>query len=405
MNDCMLVDIHKAHLRAAIMHGSELDDLFLVAIDEEAPVGAIFLGRVRRVLPGINGAFVDLGTATDGFLRASAARGAAAPGSPADDRSIGEDRPRIGDYVTEGQAVAVQVARPGIAGKGPVLTTELTLAGRYLVFRAADPALSISRRIDDEGKRQELAALVEPLLDGANGFVVRTLAAGATAAALRGEAERLRSRWAAIEQGLRTVTAPTRVDDGGAPLLRVLREAELASDAVIRTQGVAGMAELMPEIEGMWPDLGGRVEIDNRPESLFEAAGVNDALAPYLGRHVDLPGGGSLAVEPTQALTAIDVDTGTRSADRGNPVLTANLDAAAEIARQLRIRNLGGLVVVDFVHMRHRDDRDRVVAALRSALDDDRSRVQVLGISPLGLVEMSRERNAYAALTEAMTPE
>jgi ribonuclease E/ribonuclease G len=396
MADRVFIDVLNGHLRAAVMRGGDLDDLFILPLASEPVPGGIYLGRVRRVLSGLNGAFVDIGTAGDGFLRAAAARHAGGRQAAASD-----ERPRIGQLVTEGQALAVQVVRPGIEGKGPVVTTELTLAGRYAVLKGNDPGLSISRRITAAAERERLTALMAPLLDGEVGFILRTAAASVDGDAVRAEAEALRRDWQAVGARLSEGAPPALIEGGPPALLRVLREVDLDPGAEVRVEGVAEFGDLKRRIDATWPDL--RVEAVPPPGGAFEAEGVAEALAVFRNPRVDLAGGGAIWVEATRALTAIDVDTGAASG-RGESILDINLAAAAEVARHLRIRNVGGLIVVDFVHMRQRADRDRVVAALRAACAGDRTVVQVLGLSPLGLVEMSRERNAYAALGEVMGP-
>ena len=392
MADRVFIDVLNGHLRAAVMRGAALDDLFLLPLAAAPVPGGIYLGRVRRVLSGLNGAFVDIGTDGDGFLRAAAARYAGGPRSAESD-----ERPRIGQLVTEGQALAFQVVRPGVGDKGPVVTTELTLAGRYAVLKGHDPNLSISRRISGDAERARLTAVMAPLLDGETGFILRTAAAAVDEAALRAEAEALRRDWQAVSARLSEGSPPPLIDGGPPPLLRVLREVDLEPGAEIRVEGVAGFADLKRRVDAAWPDL--HVEAAPPPGGLFEAEGVEEALAAFRDDKVGLASGGVIWVEASRALTAIDVDTAA-----ARSILDANLAAADEIARQVRIRNVGGLIVVDFVHMRQRADRDRVVAALRDACGHDRTVVQVLGLSPLGLVEMSRERNAFAALGDVMGP-
>jgi len=394
MSDRVLIDVLNGHLRAAILRDGALDDLILLALEARPVAGGIYLGRVRRVLSGLNGAFVDIGTGADAFLRAAAAKFAG--GTPSADAGA---RPRIGHLVTEGQAVAVQVVRPGVGGKGPVVTTELTLAGRYAVLKGHDPALSLSRRIGETADRDRLTAAMAPLLDGETGFILRTAAAAIDPAVLRAEAESLRREWQAVQAKLATGSPPALIASGPPPLLRILREVDIDPGGEIRVEGVTGFAGLKQRIDESWPDL--NVTTAPRGGGLFEAAGVADALAAYTDARVDLPGGGALWIEQTRALTAIDVDTGAASGG-GRAILDTNLAAAAEIARQLRIRNVGGLIVADFINMRQRQDRERVVAALREATAGDRAAVQVLGLSPLGLVEMNRDRNAHAALDDVM---
>ena len=402
MSDRVYADIRRGHLRVAVLWDGTLADLYLLSLDDPAPAGRIFIARVGRVLPGLNGAFVDLGTGSDGFLRATAARHAHlfdGSGRPAADWDP-DERPRIGDFVTEGQRIAVQVSRPSADGKGPTVTTELTVAGRYAVLRAGAPTLSISRRISDDAERQDLGDALTPLLDGDTGFIVRTAAINVDPAAVVAEAEALRDQWSSIRTQLEEGAPPMPVEDEATPLLRILREIEVEEGVEIKTQGLDGVSSVQRHIDRYWPDLAGAIEADAAPEELFERAGINEALAEFEDSRVDLDGGGVVWIEPTRALTAIDVDTAGRSGGGGpgNPIVETNLAAAEEIARQLRVRNIAGPIVVDFVHMRRRQDREAVMASLREACGEDRVPIQVLGLSPLGLVEMTRDRNAFSTL-------
>jgi ribonuclease G len=396
MTDQVFIDTRDGYLRAAVLRDGVLDDLYLLPVADPAPAGAVFIGRVRRILPGLNGAFVDLGTGMDGFLRASAARFAGRSGGGAPF----EERPQISDLVTEGQAALAQVVRPGDAGKGPIVTTDLTLPGRYVVLKGREPTLSLSRRIEEESVRDRLSRALSPLLDGEVGFIVRTAAAAVDEAALRTEAEALRHDWEDLQTRAHQAEAPERIWVNGAPLLRILRELEVAPGTKIRVQGVDEFATARRHVDTYWPDLAGALAAESGPDSLFRATGTEEMLDECAEPEVALIGGGALAIERTRALTAIDVDTGGRSGrgGPGSPILETNLAAAAEIARQLRVRNICGVVVVDFVRMRRSQDRAVVVKALREAFAADHTGVQILGMSPLGLVEMSRERNAYASL-------
>ncbi len=407
MSDLVLIDVVNGHLRAAVLRDGEVDDLFLAPLDEPATAGNVYLGRVRRILSGLNGAFVDIGIGTDAFLRASAARYADrfGPSNREQSRGSEEERPRIGDFVTEGQAVVVQVARPGVDDKGPMVTTELSLPGRYVVLKGCHPTLSLSRRIADEQDREELTDAMTPMLDGDVGWIVRTAALNVDDDAIVAEAQELKRIWGVLSDQAGDADALGAIHVDLPPLARVLREIELEPEDEILVAGEAGLDTVRDRVNEIWPDLAEAIRVDLRPQGLFHVEDAVEALAPFLESEVDIPGGGSLAIEKTRALTAIDVDTGSRSGGQRNPIVETNLAAADEIARQLRVRNVSGLIVVDFINMRRRQDRDQVVEALRDACAADRVAVQVLGLSPFGLVEMSRERNAYAALDDVMAPE
>lgn len=393
MTERVLIDRVAGYLRLAIVRDGRLDDLVIEPENDPAPAPAdIYLGRVRRVLPGLNAAFVDLGFGPDGFLKAAAAL----PGGKA--RSRDDGALRISDLVTEGQALTVQVRRPATADKGPVVSADLALAGRYVVLRPESGAIAISARIEDRSRREALDDAIAPLAeeDGV-GFVVRTAAAAIDAGALAGEAETLVTAWRDIAARRKSTGPPARLYRETPALKRLLCDLA-APGACVVAEAVPGFRLLSERLAALWPDLAGRFDPWTGAEPLFEAEGVADDIGAAGEAEIALPAGGRLIFERTHALTAIDVDTGGASGDGGpgRMALDVNLAAAAEIGRQLRLRNVGGLVVIDFVHLRGRRDRDRVSSALADALVPDRAALRVLPMSALGLIEMSRERGGRA---------
>lgn len=368
MADLIAIDTIGDVVRVATLRGGRLDDLVLALRDEAAAPGDIFMARVRRLPGGLDGAFVDLGAGGDGFLRGIAGLG-----------------------LTEGQRLPVQVTRAAGGGKGPVVTAALAFAGRYVVLHPDGSGLDLSPRLGDAARARLEAALASPA--GGGGFTIRTAAGGVDTEAVVAERDRLAAAWAAIAAALESAAPGTRVHRPPAMPWPALRDLAAVPGGGIVVAGDAEATAAARLAGRDWPDLAGALEVRAVPGDLFAETGIADELAALGEVEVALPSGGRLVIEETRALTAIDVDSG--AARAGNPArlaLETNLEAAAEAARQLRLRNVGGLGVVDFVHSRRRPDRARVVAALRAAVARDRAEVQVLDMSPLGLVEFTRAR-------------
>ncbi|MFQ5785663.1 MAG: Rne/Rng family ribonuclease [Alphaproteobacteria bacterium] len=383
MIDTIAVNVAFGETRVALIAEGRVIEVFHRRAGGASVAGSVYLGRVARVAPGLQAAFVDIGTGRDGFLNADDAR-------PDADAPTGA----IGDYVHEGEAVLVQATRDPVAGKGARLTRRPNLPGRYLVLTPGRAGVTVSRRIDAAAERERLAALVETLAGANDGYVVRTAAAGVEADDIARDAEMLGALWADIEAGRRTATAPACLHDDADPLARALRDHAGPALERVPIDSPDALAEARRFCERFLPAIAGRLEAYREAEPIFERFGVEAALDDALAPGIALPSGGGLVIEETEALVAIDVNTGrSTSGDGPATLLHANLEAAAEIARQLRLRALGGLIVIDFAHMTRAEHRRRVVEALRDALAGDRAANPPRGFTPLGLVEMTRRRS------------
>lgn len=389
--DIVLVNAGPGETRVALLAGDRLVELLVARGGADDVAGNVYLGRVRRVLPGIQAAFVDIGTGRAGFLAVAEARPAGAAGGDA-----------IGDYVGEGDAVLVQAMDDPVADKGARLTTRLAVPGRYLVATPGEAGIRVSRRIEDEAERVGLAERVAALVGEGGGFIVRTSAGTADGPALERDIAYLGSVCDAIEAGRAAARAPALLVRELEPLCRVLRDqaggtvgAIIVDEPRVLAQARAFCRRLSPEAEAL---LGG----SEAGTDLFEAHGVEEQIEAALARRVELSSGGALTIEATAALIAIDVDSAGHTA--GGPEETAlavNLEAAVEIAHQLRLRNLGGLIAVDFVSMRRRQNGARVLDTLRRAVANDACPTHVGGFTRLGLVEMTRQRRR-AALADVL---
>jgi len=357
--------------------------------DDSSIDGNIYLGRVQNVLPGMEAAFIDIGTPKNGVLY----RGDVA----FDPGDVEESHPRIERLLKNGQSVMVQVTKNPIGAKGARLTQEVSLAGRFVVMVPGQPeTYGISKRLlDDERKR--LRRVLEDLRPPDAGLIVRTAAEGATPDELERDVARLTSQWEQISK-LAEQSKPARLLYKEPPMVvRVIREEFTREYRGVVIDDRALYEEIKGYVEAIAPELAERVEYYDEAEEglpLYEHFHVHEQLLKALDRKVWLPSGGSLVIERTEALTVIDVNTG-KNDGRSNleeTVFRNNLESAEEVARQLRLRDIGGIIVIDFIDMEIKKNREEVMRAFREALARDKTRTQVFDISELGIVEMTRKR-------------
>lgn len=370
--------------RVALLEDGRLLEWRTQVQSEEAEgwAGEIFLGRVRDVRPGIQSAFVDIGLARNAYLYV--------------DDAGPSDRALIQEKVREGEKLLVQVIKEGSELKAPKLTTKISLQGKYLVFLPLEKGIAISRKIADPAVRQRLHDCLHPLLAEAEGLVVRTQSADADEHSLVRELGYLRGRWQQI----------TRLAQEKSKLGRICLGAEWVENAM-RDQLAAGVDEiwvehadtyqLVKELLGVWePDGQHKLRRYQEKEPLMSRLGIEAQLQNALQRQVALPSGGFLVFDKTEAMTVIDVNTGSFTGKGGQQreqaVTHINLEAAKEIATQLRLREIGGVVVIDFIDMKEAANKERLLATLKRELAKDPVPSTVLGMTALGLVEMTRKR-------------
>jgi ribonuclease G len=373
-------------------------ELIVEPTDTRTEVGAVHLGRITRIVPAMNAAFVEIGLERAGFL-------------PLPERKD-DDAP-----LHAGAAAIVQVQKDAQGGKGAALTFNVALPGRHLVYAPRGEGVAVSRRIGGgDAERARLEAAMADIAQGApdrskGGFILRTAAEGASAEALAEDAAELRAAWGEIERAARRAAPPARLWGELDPLARVIRDRGHSGVARIVADSDAALDAARREIGRSLPGLAGALDAYRDPIPLLDRFGIMPDIDAALAARVGLPSGGFLYIEPTQALVAIDVNSGRHNADSSSgpnrqpeTILAVNLEAAAEIARQIRLRNLSGLIVIDFVHMTLQDHRNQVLDALRAAMADDPSFARIGGFSPLGLVEIARKRGRpplHELLTEA----
>jgi ribonuclease G len=395
--------------RVAILEDDRLAELLLDHPEARRTVGNIYLGKVEAVLPGMQAAFVNIGEGKSAFLHAS---DLIEPEDDEEDNGGGAGRPprrlpNIQDHLKRGQALLVQVTKEPIGTKGPRVTAQISLAGRFLVYLPFGAKIGVSRKIEVREERVRLRALVRKRLpEGKGGAIVRTVAEDLTDAHIKRELKSLRDSWKKINRKTHFVRLK-------APAL-VHREAKLTSGIIrdvfsdkvdklyVDSRPIHG--EIRQYLQQVDPELLGRVTLYTERTPLFDKFGIENEIRAIFEREVTLPRGGTLVIEPTEALVSIDVNTGkyTGRKDPEKTILRTNLEAAREIARQIRLRDLGGIVVIDFIDMESRANRERVLQELRTHLARDRARTRAFQVSELGLVEMTRQR-VRPSLWESMT--
>jgi ribonuclease E len=379
------------HTHLAVLEGRNLVEHSLATpTGNESIDGNIYLGRVQNVLPGMEAAFIDIGTPKNGVLY----RGDVA----FDEADVeGGGKPKIERMLKNGQSVLVQVTKNPIAHKGARLTQEVSLAGRFLVMVPGEPeTYGISKRLPDD-ERRRLRRILDLLRPADAGLIVRTAAEGATREELERDVARLRSQWEQISALAAKSKPPRLLYQEPGMVLRLIREEFTKEYRGIVIDDRALYEETRKYVEAIAPELADRVEFYDVEEEglpIFERFHISEQLLKALDRKVWLPSGGSLVIERTEALTVIDVNTG-KNVGRTNleeTVFRNNLEAAEEVARQLRLRDIGGIIVIDFIDMEIRNNREEVMRVFRDALARDKTRTQAFDMSELGLVEMTRKR-------------
>jgi ribonuclease G len=384
--------------------GYHVAELYLERRGARSIVGNIYKGRVDNVLAGLEAAFVDIGLEKNGFLHVDEI---VLPGVEAPRRGRGGRESRqITDMLKPGQEIVVQVVKDPLKTKGARLSMDLTIAGRYMVYAPFGEGVGVSRRLDDKERERLRKEAAKLDLKGA-GAIIRTAAQGAKRADLERELLYLFKLGEVLQKRVSESSAPALVFQEADLSVRVVRD--IFSDAFERAvvDDPKQHHRLVSFFSRTAPDLVDQVELweDERP--LFEAFGVEDVLASTLNRRVDLPSGGYLMIDYAEALTVIDVNSGSfigrgKSARLEDTITKTNLEAAEEVVRQLRLRDIGGIIVIDFIDMARARNRDAVLKTLRKALDEDRTKTFVVEISPLGLVEMTRQ-NVTEGVREIMT--
>jgi len=384
LSEEILINVTPQETRVAVAGGGVVQELLVERTASRGLVGNLYMGRVARVLPGMQSAFIEIGLGRAAFLHA------------ADIRESRDAARPIEKVLAEGQPVMAQVVKDPIGSKGARLSTQISIAGRLLVYLPHDPHIGISQKIEDENGRALLRDRVKELLpaDEKGGFIIRTLAETATEAELRADVEYLRTLWRSIRERSLGAEAPALLYQDLSLAQRVLRDMVGADTERVLVDSRENYQKLKAFAESYMPQVPGKIEHYAGERPLFELYNVEQEIEKALSRRVELKSGGTLVIDQTEALTTIDVNTGGFVGSRNfdDTVFKTNLEAAQAIARQLRLRNLGGIVVIDFIDMQSDEHRAAVLEELKRALARDRTRITVNGFTGLGLVEMTRKR-------------
>jgi len=382
----LFINVSPGEIRIAEMRGGRLEALRIAPLlgREARPLGDIILGRVSRVVPAMEAAFVEIGMERAGFLPLRDAKSLA---------KSGKDEVRISDCVREGDSVLVQVTREPFSEKGAQLSAAIALPGRFLVMTPGKPGIAVSRRIENETRREELLRRGDALRAGVPdaGFIFRTAARDASLDELAADARELAEVWREISDKRKAARPPMVLHSDLGSLERALRD--LAGDVTrIAIDDAAALEAARAYCRKAMPGIVARLAL--APRDLFAREGLEDAIATLSSSRVALPCGGWITIEPTQALTAVDVNSGSfiQSGGRDETSLTVNLEAAAEIGRQLRLRDIGGLIVVDFIQLENDEQTKRIVAALKDSLGADGAASRFSPMSEFGIVAITRQR-------------
>jgi len=382
----MVITEHGDRDQIAVLEERSLVQHYVTRAGAKSMVGNVYLGRVQNVLPGMEAAFVDIGRGRNGVLYAGEVNY-----SPED---LDGPAPRIEQLLKSGQAVMVQVTKDPMGGKGARLTAQISLPGRFLVMVPNSNVSGISRRVPDT-ERRRLKAIMRKVKPDAHGIIVRTAAEGASEEALASDLNRLVSEWDDIQKRSKRAKAPSVLYEEPELTVRVVRDLftdEEFRELVTDSRRVHDL--VLGYVREVAPDLEPKVRFHDGPLPVFEEYLIVEQIHKALDKKVWLPSGGYLFIERTEAMTIIDVNTG-KSVGKTNleeTVVNTNLEAAREVARQLRLRDIGGIIVIDFIDMLLEQNKKRVEDTMKESLAVDKTRSQVFEIGPLGLMQVTRKR-------------
>ncbi|MCU7554681.1 ribonuclease G [Alteromonas sp. ASW11-19] len=387
----LLINVTPSESRVALIENGILQEIHVERHTKRGLVGNIYRGKVSRVLPGMQAAFVDIGLDKAAFLHAS---DIVIHNEVVEEVSASHiEKQDIRELVRDGQDIVVQVVKDPIGTKGARLTTDITIPSRYLVFMPSVTHVGVSQRIEDETERDRLKALVQELCDEAGGFILRTAAEGVSKRELTQDAEFLRRLWNKIQSRLKKRKSNVLYED--LPLARrVLRDFVGTELDRIRIDSKLSYQELDEFTKEYVPEMNGKLEYYRGDRPIFDLYDVENEGQRALERRVDLKSGGYLIIDQTEAMTTIDINTGAFVGHRNleETIFNTNTEATAAIARQLRLRNLGGMILIDFIDMVEPDHKRRVLHSLEVATSKDRAKINIHGFTALGLIEMTRKR-------------
>jgi ribonuclease G len=404
MSNVLVVNSTSDETRVALVEDGIISELHIERKRERGIVGNIYKGKILRVLPGMQAAFVDISHEKAGFLHASDVYNFDDDFAVYDDeteearvsRGRGKQRANIQDSLDPGQEILVQAAKEPMGTKGARLTSHISLPGRYVVFMPTVSHVGISKRIESEKERRRLRKIVDEHRPPGTGFIVRTVSAHVDEAKLVHDMQSLIQQWSEVLDKHGRVKAPYLLYEESDLIIRAVRDLVAINLDAIILDNVSDYERVLDFVNKYIPGFEGQIKLYDSFEPIFDAYGIEPEIKSALARKVDLASGGHLVIDRAEALTAIDVNTG-KFVGRGSTsleetILRTNLEAVQEVVYQLRLRNIGGLIIIDFIDMEDARHREKVYRSLEEALKKDRATTNALAISEFGLVEMTRKR-------------
>ncbi len=392
MGEEILINFTPMETRVAVIENGVPQELYIERAKRRGLVGNIYNGKVVRVLPGMQAAFVDIGLERAAFIHVEEVLGQSATAEERSNTSIAQ-------VLREGQGLLVQVTKDPIGTKGARLTTHLSIPSRYLVYMPGNEHIGVSQRIEDNEERDRLRSLIDSLAEEAGeesrgGFILRTVAEGANETELRADLLFLYRLWGAIQDKIKGAGLPEIVYEDLPLNMRALRDMAHAGVERIRIDSRETYQKAQEFVQALVPEIQHKLEYYPGERPIFDLFNVEEEIKRGLGRKVELKSGGYLIFDQTEAMTTVDINTGGFVGHRNleETIFKTNLEAATAIGRQLRLRNLGGIIIIDFIDMEDSDHQRQVLRTLERVLEKDHAKCKVTGVSELGLVEMTRKR-------------
>lgn len=392
MSEEILINVTPMETRVAVIENGVVQEIIIERTAKRGLVGGIFKGKVVRVLPGMQAAFVDIGLERAAFLHA---KDIWVPQTGDDNEEVAS----ISELVREGDSIIVQVTKDMIGSKGARLTSHISIPSRYLVYMPYSDHIGVSQKIEDETERERLRSIVEKILSEREdierrGFILRTVAEGCDEESLRSDVDFLWRLWKAIQIKSASTPVASNIHQDLPLYMRTLRDEIRDSVEKIRIDSRETHGKVIEFVREFIPDLEKYIEHYPGERPIFDLYGVEQEIQKALGREVQLKSGGHIVIDQTEAMTTIDVNTGAFVGHRNleETIFKTNLEAAQTIARQLRLRNLGGIIIIDFIDMEDEEHRRQVLRIFEKALERDRVKTKITQVSELGLVEMTRKR-------------
>jgi ribonuclease G len=391
----IVVDVSFGQTRAAVLEDNELVEIYMEDQEDQSIVGNIYKGLVDNVLPGMGAAFIDIGTGKNAFLYVKDVL----PELMNYNGELSIDSEnirsyRIEDYLKIGQEVLIQIVKDPIGNKGARATTHITLPGRFAVLMPTADYIGVSRRIEDESERERLKDMAAQVKPSNMGIIVRTAGEGCSLSDLKSDMEFLNTLWTNVLGKSEKTSAPKLIHKDMSLFFRIVRDMFTKEIDKLTINNKEYYEKALEIISMTSPDLKSRINYFDKFYEIFDYYKIEEKIEKIISKKVWLKSGGYIVIDQTEALTVVDVNTGkyVGSKDLPDTVLKTNIEAAKEIARQLRLRDIGGIIIIDFIDMNNDEHENLVLEVLRNALKKDKNRSNVLGMTHLGLVEMTRKK-------------